>query len=204
MIGDPSPAAAPVTPVVPDAPPASDAAAAPGVPPAPVPVASTFRLHPAEIWTALAIVVVDQATKAALRATVPVHDSVDVIQGFFSLTHVRNTGAAFGFLNAVEFPFKSTVLALVATCALIGIGVYAARLSVHERVARFGLSLVLGGAVGNLIDRLALGSVVDFVDLYWHDFHFWAFNVADASITIGVVVLMLDMMGWRRNVSTTP
>jgi signal peptidase II len=166
--------------------------------------AVTFRLHASEIWAALAIVAVDQVTKAALRANLPVHDSVDVIPGFFSLTHVRNSGAAFGLLNAVDFPFKSALLALVAACALIGIGLYAARLSVHERVARFGLSLVVGGAFGNLIDRLVLGSVVDFVDLYWRDFHFWAFNVADASITIGVVVLMLDMMGCFRNVPKTP
>jgi signal peptidase II len=193
MIVDPSPLSNPATPPAPDA--ANAQAAAPD--------SATFRLHATEIWSALAIVVVDQLTKAALRARLPVHDSIDVVPGFFSLTHVRNTGAAFGLLNTVEFPFKSAVLALVATCALIGIGVYAARLSVHERTARFGLSLVLGGAVGNLIDRLTLGSVVDFVDLYWREFHFWAFNVADASITIGVVVLMLDMMGCCRHVSKT-
>jgi signal peptidase II len=192
MIVDPSLASDPATSLAPD--PAQ----------APAPDSATFRLHATEIWSALAIIVVDQLTKAALRARLPVHDSIDIIPGFFSLTHVRNTGAAFGLLNTVEFPFKSAVLALVATCALIGIGVYAARLSVHERTARFGLSLVLGGAIGNLIDRLLLGSVVDFVDLYWRDFHFWAFNVADASITIGVVVLMIDMMGCCRHVSKTP
>ncbi len=210
MTADTSPTPDSAVPGSSDALAAPDSRMAPGGPTSPEPAEArppeiaTFRLHATEVWTAIAIITADQVTKAALRASLPVHDSVDVIPGFFSLTHVRNSGAAFGFLNTVEFPFKSTVLALVATCALIGIGVYAARLSVHERVARFGLSLVLGGAVGNLIDRLVLGSVVDFVDLYWRDFHFWAFNVADASITIGVVVLMLDMMGWRRHVSTTP
>ncbi len=181
----------------------------PSAPPAPASTqgqaldGTAFRLHASELWTSLAIVAADQVSKAALRANLPLYDSVDLIPGFLSLTHVRNTGAAFGLLNTVEFPFKSVILALVATFALIGIGLYAARLSVHERVARLGLSLVVGGAIGNLIDRLALGSVVDFVDFYWRDFHFWAFNVADASITIGVVVLMLDMMGWRRHVSKT-
>jgi signal peptidase II len=183
-----------------DGPTGSDGAAAPETA---APAPEGFRIHRGEIAWAAGIVIVDQIAKAVLRAHIGIHDSVEVIPGLFNLTHVRNSGAAFGFLNAVDFPFKSSVLALVATCALIGIGLYAARLSPHERTARFGLSLVVGGALGNLIDRLALGSVVDFVDVYWRDFHVWAFNVADASITIGVVVMMFDLMGLGRHVSKT-
>ncbi len=163
-----------------------------------------FRLHPGEIWAAAGIVLLDQGTKALVRARLPVHESVEVIPGFLNLTHVRNTGAAFGFLNAADFPFKSALLALVATIALIGIGAYTARLSPHERIARLGLSLIIGGALGNLIDRLTLGSVVDFVDVFWRSSHFWAFNVADSAITIGVAVMMLDMIGLGKHVSSTP
>ena len=161
------------------------------------------RLHRFEIALIAAIVIVDQITKALVRASIPLHDSATVIPGFLNLVHVRNTGAAFGFLNAVDFPYKSAVVALVATAALMGIAFYAARVSSHERVARLGLALILGGALGNLIDRLALGSVVDFVDVVFGQWHFWAFNVADSAITLGVAAMMIDMIGLGRHVSTT-
>jgi len=149
------------------------------------------------------VVALDQATKLLVRAEVPLHGSVPVIPDLLNIVHVRNTGAAFGFLNAVDFPYKAAVVALVATAALMGIALYAARMSSHERLARIGLALILGGAVGNLIDRLALGSVVDFVDVVLGGWHFWAFNVADAAITLGVLAMMIDMIGLDRHVSTT-
>ena len=155
------------------------------------------------LWLSLTILAFDQITKAAVRALLPVHASRTVVPGFLDFTHVQNTGAAFGLLNAAEFPFKAALLALVATIALVGIAVYAARLSVHQRVARLGLSLVLGGAAGNLVDRLAVGYVVDFVDLYWRGYHFWAFNVADSAITIGVALMLIDMLELGSHASKT-
>ncbi|MFB3853383.1 MAG: signal peptidase II [Vicinamibacterales bacterium] len=148
-----------------------------------------------------AIVVLDQVTKAAVRASLPLHAEVPIVPGFLSITHVRNTGAAFGIFNAADFPYKAAVLAVVATAALLGIAAYAARLSPHQRAARLGLALILGGAIGNLIDRVTAGYVVDFVDVYWRDWHFWAFNVADSAITVGVVGMALDMLGFGTNVS---
>jgi signal peptidase II len=118
-----------------------------------------------------------------------------------SVTHLRNSGAAFGFLNAAEFPFKTSVIAVVATAALIAVGWYAARLAHHQLIARIGLALIIGGAAGNLLDRILVGSVLDFVDVYWRTYHFWAFNVADSAITIGVVIMFLDMMGVGTDVS---
>ena len=162
------------------------------------------RLHRFEVALIGAVVIVDQIAKALVRANIPLHDSVTLIPGFLTLTHVRNTGAAFGFLNTVDFPYKSAVVALVAAAALMGIAFHAARVSSHERVARLGLALILGGALGNLIDRLALGSVVDFVDVVFGHWHFWAFNAADSAITLGVVAMMIDMMGLGRHVPTTP
>jgi signal peptidase II len=150
-----------------------------------------------------AIVIADQVTKAFVRREIPLHDSVTVVPGVLNLVHVRNTGAAFGFLNGVEFPCKATVVALVATAALVGIALYAARESSHERLSRIGLALILGGALGNLVDRLFIGSVVDFIDVVFGSWHFWAFNVADSAITLGVAAMILDMIGMGRHVSTT-
>jgi signal peptidase II len=141
------------------------------------------------------IVVLDQVTKALIRATVPLHASRSVIPGLLDLTHIQNSGGAFGLLNSAVFPYKAAVIALVATAALVSIAVFAAGLSPHQKLARIGLALVLGGAAGNLVDRVTAGVVVDFVDVYWRDYHFWAFNVADSAITIGVTGMMLDMLG---------
>ncbi len=147
-----------------------------------------------EFWVAVAVVALDQATKAFVRTHVALHDSIPIVPGFFDLTHVQNSGAAFGFLNAVDFPFKATVLVLVATLALIGIAAYAARLSPHRTSSHLGLALIIGGAAGNLIDRLAVGYVVDFADVYWRNYHFWAFNVADSAITLGAIVMIFDVV----------
>jgi len=144
---------------------------------------------------AAAIVAVDQVSKAWLRSSLLLHDDVVVVPGLLNLTHVRNTGAAFGLLNSVQFPFKAQIIAVIATMALVGIAAYAARLAPGQRLARLGLALILGGAVGNLIDRVTVGYVLDFVDVYWRSVHFWAFNVADSAITVGVAVMILDMVG---------
>jgi signal peptidase II len=119
-------------------------------------------------------------------------------------THVQNTGAAFGLLNAAEFAYKPAIMIAIAAVALIAIAAYGAQLGFHERMARLGLSLILGGAFGNLIDRALIGHVVDFVDVYWRNSHFWAFNVADAAITIGAILVLLDMIGLGRHHASHP
>ena len=156
-----------------------------------------------EIVVPIGIVVLDQLTKALVRSTVPLHASVTVIPGFMDFTHVRNTGAAFGLLNAADFPFKTVLIGVIAVAALAGVGMYAASLARHEIMARVGLALIIGGAAGNLIDRILIGSVVDFVDVYWQAYHFWAFNVADSAITVGAAVMILDMLGIGTHVSKT-
>jgi signal peptidase II len=156
--------------------------------------AATPRRH-LEVWLPIVIVTIDQATKAMVRASVPLHDSVTVIPGFLDITHVLNSGAAFGILNGVDFPYKSVLIAAIAMAALVGVGMYAASISHHQLIARVGLALILGGAAGNLLDRVLAGSVVDFVDVYWRTHHFWAFNVADSAISVGVAIMILDMLG---------
>ena len=150
---------------------------------------------------AAAIVALDQGAKALVREHVPLYTSVPVIDGFLDLTHVRNTGAAFGFLNTLDIPFKAALMTAVALAALAAIGVYAAQLSPRETLSRLGLAFVFGGAVGNLIDRITAGYVIDFVDVYWGGWHFWAFNVADAAITVGATCLILEMLFLNRHVS---
>ena len=162
------------------------------------PAKSTPRLAPRrylELWLPMVIVAVDQATKAMIREALPLHDSVTIIPGFVDFTHVLNSGAAFGILNGVDFPFKTVLIAVIAMAALIGVGLYAASISHHQLIARVGLALIIGGAAGNLIDRVLFGSVVDFVDVYWRSYHFWAFNVADSAISVGVAIMILDMLG---------
>jgi len=147
------------------------------------------------IWIVVAVVLVDQVVKAVVRPRLGLFDSVSVIPGFFSLTRVHNTGAAFGLMNALDIPFKTAAMALVQTMALVGLAIYAATLAPGQRLTRIGLSFVIGGAIGNLIDRIYAGYVLDFFDFYWGGWHFWAFNIADASITIGVALMILDLLG---------
>jgi signal peptidase II len=148
-----------------------------------------------EIWLPIAIVILDQASKAMIRASLPLNSSVPVIHGLLDFTHVQNSGTAYGFLDQVDFPFKTALIACFATAALVAVGFYSASLAHQQIVARVGLALIIGGAAGNLLDRIATGSVVDFVDVYWRTHHFWAFNVADSAITIGVIVMIADMLG---------
>ena len=164
---------------------------------------TVLKTRASDFVVAGVVVLVDQLTKALVRARLPLHESIPVIPGFVDFTHVLNTGAAFGILNAAEFPLKGTLIALIATAALVGVGMYAAGLAHHQRVARLGLALILGGAMGNLIDRVVAGHVVDFVDVYWRNYHFWAFNVADSAITIGVAIMIIDMLGFGSRVSQT-
>jgi signal peptidase II len=152
-------------------------------------------LRPVHVWIVLGVVLLDQVVKAVVRPRLGLFDSVSVIPGFFSLTRVHNTGAAFGLMNALDIPFKSAAMALVQTTALVGLAIYAATLAPGQRLTRVGLSFVIGGALGNLIDRVYAGYVLDFFDFYWGGWHFWAFNIADASITIGVALMVLDLIG---------
>lgn len=154
-----------------------------------------------EILLPIVIVAVDQLTKAIVRATVPLHANREIVPGFLDFTHIQNTGAAFGILNTTDFPMKTVVIAVIATAALIGVGLYAASLAHHQLVARIGLALIIGGAAGNLLDRIIAGSVVDFVDVYWQSHHFWAFNLADSAITVGVAIMILDMLDVGTHVS---
>jgi signal peptidase II len=164
----------------------------------PSPAVRAAGLH----WWLIALVIVaDQISKAIVRSTVSLYDSLTVIPGFIDITHVRNAGVAFGLLNDLETEFKWVVTTGLGVIALVGIAYYARHLRPDERIARVGLSLILGGALGNLIDRVHAGYVLDFVDVYWRGWHFWAFNVADGSITVGALLVFVDLLLVKRHVS---
>jgi signal peptidase II len=159
----------------------------------PAPATPVRHFTRPEPWLAIALIVADQVTKAAVRATIPLYETVEVIPGLLNLTHVLNTGAAFGMLNNLDFAYKGIIVSLMATAALAAIVFYAMTLGSETRLSRLALTLVVAGAIGNLIDRVVSGAVVDFVDVYFGTWHFWAFNVADSCITIGAALLILDM-----------
>ena len=145
------------------------------------------------------VVVLDQITKLLIRRDFQLYDSSVVIPNLFSLTRIHNTGAAYGLLDNTDLPFKTGLLALVSVAALAGLVMFAVTLPEIHRLARVGVALVVGGAIGNLIDRVWLGYVVDFLDLYRGAWHFWAFNVADSAITIGMALIILDQIGVGRH-----
>ena len=141
-----------------------------------------------------AIVVLDQATKALLVRSIPLHEYVPLVDGLLSLSHVRNRGAAFGLLSDWDLPYQTLLLAALSLGALLAIAAYFVRLPASARLPRVALALVLGGAVGNLLDRLRLGYVVDFVHVYCRQYQWPDFNVADSAITVGVTLLVLDIL----------
>jgi signal peptidase II len=154
-------------------------------------------------WLSAAVVAVDQISKAIVHAKLAPFDSVTIIPGLLDFIHVQNAGVAFGFLNdaGMNHQLRSILTTALAALALVGIAFYARHVHRHERLARVGLALILGGAVGNLIDRLRVGYVLDYVDVYWRGWHFWAFNVADASITIGALLVFADLLLVTRHAS---
>lgn len=137
---------------------------------------------------AAAVLVLDLASKALVLAYLPLGASVPVIPGFFNLTHVHNPGGAFGFLAGVS-PQVRAALFIFASLAAAGLILWIYfQTPPHQRLLASGLALVFGGAIGNLVDRIRFGVVVDFLDFYIGNWHWPAFNVADSAITVGVLI----------------
>lgn len=150
------------------------------------------------LWLSVATVVLDQTTKYLADATLTFHEPVAVVP-FFNLTLSYNMGAAFSFLSDAGGWQRWFFVALAVVVAVVLV-VWLARLSPRERLLAASLALILGGAVGNLVDRVLYGYVIDFLDVYYGQWHWPTFNVADSAITLGVAILIIDGLfgGGRR------
>ena len=149
------------------------------------------------LTVSLAVLVVDAATKWLVSTRIGLNDAMPLVSNLFQLVHVRNSGAAFGIGANAESPLVPNMLNIGALLVFAVVVVYSFRSAVTDRTLQVGLHLILGGAIGNLVDRFRLGYVVDFLDVYvnWGgQAHHWpAFNVADSAICIGIGLLFLDM-----------
>ena len=139
---------------------------------------------------ALAVVLADQATKALVERTLVLHETIPLTP-FFALSYVRNTGAAFGVLAAAPVGVRLPLFLAVTVVATAAVLSYLRRTPADQRWRVAALGAILGGALGNLLDRVRYGEVVDFLDLHWGGLHWPAFNVADAAITVGVAIVLL-------------
>jgi signal peptidase II len=137
------------------------------------------------------IVVIDQVTKVYIMQTMRLHESIPVIPNLFSITYIRNPGAAFGILSTSSGSFRFIFFGLTSMFALGLLGTILARMPKDDWMGQISVVAILGGAVGNLLDRLRYGEVIDFLDFYIEPYHWPAFNVADSAITVGVVFLIL-------------
>jgi signal peptidase II len=143
---------------------------------------------------ALFILALDQISKAWIALRMDLYESIPVVQGLFNLVHIRNRGIAFGMMNQPEAGFMTYVLIAVTLAAIALILVWYARLNDEDVNIILGLSLILGGALGNLIDRIRLGEVIDFLDFFVGSYHWPAFNVADSAITVGTLWMAIHLL----------
>jgi signal peptidase II len=152
-------------------------------------VKKTFRL-----WPAFAVLALDQITKQWVATRFPLHETKPLISGFFNLVHVRNKGMAFGIMNRPGADWGSLLLigATLGALALLLFWFY--KLKPEDMGMAHPLSLIMGGAAGNLLDRLRLGEVIDFLDFHVGAYHWPAFNVADSAITVGTIWLALSLL----------
>ncbi|MEI6206927.1 MAG: signal peptidase II [Desulfuromonadales bacterium] len=144
------------------------------------------------IIISIAGVIADQITKIYIDGSMRLYDSIRVFENFFHVTYVRNKGAAFSFLSSASWrlPFFITVSIVAALVILIAYR----KLRDDQKLAQVSLAMIFSGAVGNLIDRVRIGEVIDFLDFHWYRHHWPAFNVADSLICVGVLLLAADML----------
>lgn len=159
---------------------------------------SFARLIP--ILVSLVVVLADRVSKISIHRSLPQFDSVSIIPGWLRIVHTENAGAAFGFLAEGNPILRTAVLVGISTLVLffVASALWDRGSSFTDTSARLALSLVLGGAAGNLYDRIAHGTVTDFIEVYHGTWSFPAFNVADSAITIGAILLLLDLLLHRQ------
>ncbi|MBI4516039.1 MAG: signal peptidase II [Deltaproteobacteria bacterium] len=143
---------------------------------------------------ALAVVGLDQAAKWAVQSRMELYQSIPLVDGFFHLTYVRNSGGAFGFLRETSAAVRLPFFIAVSSAAVVALLYFVRQVAPGHRLLLFALGGILGGALGNLIDRMTAGTVVDFLDVHWRGWYWPTFNVADSFISTGVVILLLHSL----------
>ena len=144
--------------------------------------------------TSSTLIVIDQYTKFMVTLHIPINYSIKVVEGFFNLTHIRNSGVAFGIFSDQNSELKPYLLIFVSIIAIIAILVIFHQTGKNKKIVQIGLVLVFSGAIGNLIDRVLHKEVIDFIDFFIDNQHWPAFNIADSCITIGVMFMVADML----------
>ena len=153
-------------------------------------------------WVAGLVLVLDQATKLHVHNTFALYESRPLVENFFALTYVRNSGSAFGLLARYDPAVLRIFFPAVTVLAVVALLWYLSRLPASQPLTLWGVCLVIGGAAGNGIDRFRIGQVIDFLDVHWCDVYHWpAFNVADSAICVGVGLLVLDAFRTARTES---
>lgn len=149
-----------------------------------------MRKYSLVLSVATVVLVVDQITKWCIRQRFSLYESVSVIDSVFHITHVRNAGGAFGLLNQGTHAWRLPFFLAVSCVAVAVLLTFVRRVQPGQRWLLLALGAILGGALGNLVDRMVSGEVTDFLDFHWRGYYFPAFNVADSGITIGMLILL--------------
>ena len=143
---------------------------------------------------ALTVIVLDQISKYLIVHMIPFFGSITVIDGFFALVHIRNRGMAFGLMNRPDPGFMFYLLVVASLVAIVLLICWAIRLKDQDWRITIGLSLILGGAIGNMTDRLRLKEVIDFLDFHVGTYHWPSFNIADSAVTVGAIWLAINLL----------
>ena len=139
------------------------------------------------------VILLDQYTKYIICNTIGLNARIEIIPDFLNIVHIRNSGIAFGLFKGFGSQFKILSLIMVSAVALFLLFFLISQIHKDDKLQTFGLSLIMGGAVGNLIDRFRLGEVIDFIDVHWRSVYHWpAFNVADSAITVGIIIILFN------------
>lgn len=155
---------------------------------------SKYRL----LALSVTVVLLDWVTKMWITANVAQYETLTVVPRFLNITHIQNRGVAFGLFNRLG-DLGPPVLVVAGLIALVVVAVYFRRTEREERLLLWSLALILGGAVGNLLDRIAHGAVTDFVDVFVGTYHWHTFNVADSAISVGICLMLLDVLRERHS-----
>jgi signal peptidase II len=157
-------------------------------------MSARYAMRKYHFFIALSVIVLDRLAKIAVERRIPLHDGIQIIPGFFRLTHLENRGAAFGLFADSPSEWKVAILVLFSVIALVVVSALLWKNSHSLSTTGVGLALILGGAIGNLWDRLAAGHVTDFLLFYVGTYQWPAFNVADSAIVVGAGLLVYEIV----------